>query len=167
MATLIFVLFWASVAVGLVFIGLSGGPKGARERLQGQSKTGRTVAITAFVLALLAFGIGIPAAVVGAVNEREAIPSSNVASLTSQEQRGRRVFAQQCVLCHTLKASGSNAKVGPNLDVLRPPKALVLDAVDMGRARGQGAMAADLVEGEDAEAVAAYVSKAVGSNKKK
>ena len=54
------------------------------------------------------------------------------------------------------------AQVGPNLDNLRPPEKLVLDAIHNGRARGNGQMAADLVEGEDADDVAAYVAKAVG-----
>ena len=45
------------------------------------------------------------------------------------------------------------AQVGPNLDNLRPPEKLVLDAIHNGRARGNGQMAADLVEGEDAEDV--------------
>jgi mono/diheme cytochrome c family protein len=167
MSALIFVTFWVLVAIGLTFVALSGGAKGARERLHGQSKTGRTLSIVFFGLALLAFGIAIPAAVVAAVTEREAIPESNVTALNAKEQRGRQLFGQHCILCHTLKAANANAKVGPNLDNLRPPKALVLDAIDKGRARGQGAMAADLVEGPDAEAVAAFVEKAVGSGKKK
>ena len=39
----------------------------------------------------------------------------------------------------------------------------MLDAVEKGRARGNGNMAANLVEGEDAEAVAEFVAVAVGS----
>ncbi len=44
----------------------------------------------------------------------------------------------------------------------RRPKELVLDAIEKGRARGSGQMAAGLYSGEDAEDVAAYVAKAVG-----
>ena len=40
----------------------------------------------------------------------------------------------------------------------------MLDAIENGRARGNGQMAADLVEGEDAEAVAQYVAVAVGQD---
>ena len=43
----------------------------------------------------------------------------------------------------------------------------MLDAIHNGRARGNGQMAADLVEGEDAEDVAAYVAKAVGQSGEK
>ena len=39
----------------------------------------------------------------------------------------------------------------------------MLDAIEKGRANGNGNMAADLVEGEDAEAVAQFVAVAVGN----
>ena len=45
-----------------------------------------------------------------------------------------------------------------------PPKALVLDAIENGRASGNGQMAADLVEGEDAEAVAEFVAVVGGQD---
>ncbi len=38
----------------------------------------------------------------------------------------------------------------------------MLDAIEKGRSRGSGQMAAGLYTGEDAEDVAAYVAKAVG-----
>ena len=38
----------------------------------------------------------------------------------------------------------------------------MLDAIENGRARGNGAMAADLVTGEDAQDVAEFVARAVG-----
>jgi mono/diheme cytochrome c family protein len=70
------------------------------------------------------------------------------------------------VNCHTLKASNAIAEIGPNLDQLRPPKALVLDAIAKGRANGNGQMAAGLYTGQDAEDVANYVAKAVGQTGK-
>ena len=39
----------------------------------------------------------------------------------------------------------------------------MLDAIEKGRANGNGHMAADLVEGEDAEAVAQFVAVAGGN----
>ena len=53
-------------------------------------------------------------------------------------------------------------RVGPNLDNLRPPKALILNAIAQGRARGVGRMPAQLLQGQDAQDVAAYVSKVEG-----
>ena len=162
MSVLAFVLFWTLVAIGLLYIALSGGPRGARERLHKQSKGGRRVAYGLFALTLVLFGIAVPGLVVAGVESRDSDPESGITSLTAQEERGREIFGRQCNQCHTLKAAGGVATVGPNLDVLRPTKGLTLDAIENGRARGNGAMAADLVEGPDAEAVASFVAKAVG-----
>ena len=79
------------------------------------------------------------------------------------EERGREVFAQRCQNCHTLAATQAVAEVGPNLDELKPPPVLIRDAVENGRARGNGAMPADLAEGQDLDAVVAFVAKAVGT----
>jgi mono/diheme cytochrome c family protein len=46
--------------------------------------------------------------------------------------------------------------------VLHPPKGLVLDAIANGRARGSGQMPKGLVDGEDAQDVAAYVVAVAG-----
>ena len=164
MAVLIFVLFWVLVAIGLTFMALSGGPGGARARLHGQSRGARRLTLAAFAAVLIVFGIVAPALVVAGVEGRDSIPEASVDSLTAQEERGREIYSTsgQCYLCHTLKAANTSATVGPNLDTLRPTANLVLDAIENGRARGNGAMAADLVQGEDAEAVAAFVAKAVG-----
>ena len=75
----------------------------------------------------------------------------------------RELFGLRCANCHTLQAANAIAQVGPNLDQIRPPKALVLDAIENGRARGNGQMAGGLYTGEDAEDVANFVAKAVGS----
>ena len=82
--------------------------------------------------------------------------------LNEEEQEGREVFNQRCVQCHTLGASNAVQQVGPNLDELRPPKELVLDAIEKGRAGGQGQMPSLLVTGPDAEHVAEYVAKVAG-----
>ena len=162
MLTLIFVLTWVILGLGLLLVALSGGPSGALQRLQSQSRGSRKAAIVLFVVALLVLGVGVPLAVISSVEARDDIPEANVSNLTAAEQHGRELFAQRCTQCHTLAASNAVAQVGPNLDTLRPPKALVLDALKNGRSRGNGQMAAGLYQGKDAEDVAAYVAKAVG-----
>jgi len=162
MLTLIFVLTWVILGLGLLLVALSGGPSGALQRLQSQSRTSRKVAIGFFVVALLVLGVGVPLAVISSVEARDDIPEANVSNLTAAEQHGRELFGQRCTQCHTLAASKSVAQVGPSLDTIRPPKELVLDAIKNGRSRGSGQMAAGLYQGEDAEDVAAYVAKAVG-----
>ena len=162
MTTLIFVLTWVILGLGLLLIALSGGPSGALQRLQSQSRGSRKAAVVLFVVALLVLGVGVPLAVISSVEARDDIPEANVSNLTASEEHGRELFGQRCSICHSLKASNAVAQVGPNLDELRPPKALVLDALKKGRARGNGQMAAGLYSGEDADDVAAYVAKAVG-----
>jgi mono/diheme cytochrome c family protein len=166
MAVLAFVLLFVVLGLGALFMGMSGGPKGARERIQTQSRRGRRGATLLFVLAILLLGIAVPAAVIATDKGRNSIPEANVKALTETQERGRELFSQRCKNCHTLAAAKATARVGPNLDDLRPPKALVLDAIDKGRAQGNGNMAADLVEGEDAEAVAQFVAVAVGNSPK-
>ena len=162
MSTLVFVLFWVVLGLGLLLIALSGGPSGALQRLQTQSRTGRKAAVVTFVLAVLVLGVAVPFLVISAVEARDDIPEANVSTLTEVEKHGRELFGERCRQCHTLAASNAVAQVGPDLDQLRPPKELVLDAILNGRSRGQGQMPARLYTGADAEAVAAYVAKAVG-----
>jgi mono/diheme cytochrome c family protein len=162
MAVLAFVLLFVLLGLGALFLGMSGGPKGARERMQTQTRRGRRGAMLLFVLSILLLGIAVPAAVIATDKSRDSIPEANVKKLTPLQQRGRELFGERCKNCHSLAAAKATAKVGPNLDDLRPPKALVLDAIKNGRARGNGNMAADLVLGEDAEAVAQFVAVAVG-----
>jgi mono/diheme cytochrome c family protein len=161
-ATLVFTLLFVGLGITVLFVAISGGPKGARERMASQSRGTRRLALVNFLLALLILGLGIPAAVIATVDNRDDIPEANVKNLTSAEKKGRQLFGERCANCHTLQAANAVAQVGPNLDNLRPPKNLVLDAIHNGRARGSGNMAADLVEGEDAEDVASFVAKAVG-----
>jgi mono/diheme cytochrome c family protein len=162
MALIAIVLFFVVIGLGVFFMAMSGGPGGARRRIQTQTRSGRAFALIAFLASVLILGIAIPAAVVLAEKNRDSIPEAGVNDLTDLQESGRELFGQRCANCHTLPAAGAYAKVGPNLAELRPPKALVLDAIEKGRAAGNGQMAADLVEGEDAEAVAQFVAVAVG-----
>jgi mono/diheme cytochrome c family protein len=163
MSVLIFVLAWVLLGLGVVLVGMSGGPGGTLAQLQNQTRRGRRVATVAFGLAVLVLGIGVPAAVIAAVNDRNDIPQANVSNLTASEEHGRQLFGQRCAACHTLKAANAIATVGPNLDQLKPPKALVLDAIDHGRARGNGNMPAQIYTGSDAQDVANFVAKVAGA----
>lgn len=163
MSALVLVLFFVLLGISVLFLALSGGPKSKSKRPYSQTRRNRRLGMGAFIVALMGLGIGIPAAVIGAVEDRNSIPEANVSSLTPAEKEGRKLFGQNCKNCHSLKASNAVAQVGPSLDQLRPPKALVVDAIENGRARGNGQMAADLVEGSDVQKVAAYVAKATGA----
>jgi mono/diheme cytochrome c family protein len=162
MSTLIFVLVWVVLGLGLLLIALSGGPTGATQRMMSTSRIARRVAIVLFALLTLVLGVLVPAAVIAAVTNQDDIPEANVTGLTQAEKEGRELFGLRCANCHTLKAANAIASVGPNLDELRPNRELVLDAIENGRARGNGQMAGGLYTGQDAEDVAAFVAKAVG-----
>ena len=162
MTTLIFVLGWVVLGLGLVLVAMSGGPGGAGRRMMSTSRRGRRAAIVLFALSALLLGAAVPVGVVSAVSNSDDIPEANVSELTPAEEEGRELFGRRCANCHTLKAANAIAAVGPSLDDLRPNRELVLDAIENGRARGNGQMAADLYTGEEAENVAAFVAKAVG-----
>jgi mono/diheme cytochrome c family protein len=162
MLALIFVLVWVVLGLGLLLIALSGGPGGAAQRMMSTGRGARRAAVVLFVIALGVLGFGVPAAVIGAVSDNDSIPEANVSDLTAAEQHGRELFGLRCANCHTLKAANAVAEIGPNLDQRRPNKALVLNAIQNGRAQGNGQMAKDLYTGQDAEDVASFVAKAVG-----
>jgi mono/diheme cytochrome c family protein len=164
MSTLIFVLVWVALGLGLLLVAMSGGPGGALKGLMSQSRGSRKAAIVLFFVALLVLGIGVPAAVIAAVSNRDSIPEANVTNLTEAEKRGRELFGQRCSQCHTLKAANAVANVGPTLDEPPRPQQLVLDAIENGRSAGNGEMAANLFTGQDAEDVAAFVAKASGGD---
>jgi mono/diheme cytochrome c family protein len=161
MGVIIFVLVWVVLGLGIFFIAIRGGPRGARESLYGQSRRSRRVTGVVMLVLYLGIGVAVPAIVIAAGREKEDDLKGGK-SLTSAEANGRVLFSRFCVQCHTLAAANSVGKVGPNLDQLRPPRALVLDAVTHGRARGNGRMPAGLVVGNDAKDVAAFVAKVAG-----
>ncbi len=161
MAPFLFLGFWIIVAVVLVFVGIRGGPGGAREALQSQARGSRRFASTFFVVVFVGLGLVVPAVLL-AGNHDKANEHYNGVKLTATDGRGREIFRLQCATCHTLSAAKAEGKVGPNLDQLKPPRALVLDALANGRIRGNGTMPANLVSGKDADAVAGFVAKVAG-----
>ena len=83
-------------------------------------------------------------------------------------QTGAELFAQRCSGCHTLSAAGTQGSgtravraQGPNLDQRVETPSNVLFAIRNGGFSG-GIMPANVVVGEDAEAVADFVSKYSG-----
>jgi mono/diheme cytochrome c family protein len=163
MTTLVFVLAFILLGLGTFFIAMSGGTRGVGSAVHSQSRGSRKAATFLFLLALLVLGIGLPAAVIAGVHNRDDIPQASVGKLTAAELRGRELFGQRCAACHTLAASNAVAQVGPNLDDLAPNKAFVLNTIKNGKSDGNGQMPAGIYDGTDAEDVAAYVAKAVGA----
>jgi mono/diheme cytochrome c family protein len=163
-AALVFVLVFVALGLSVVFVAFSGGPRGIGRSRSGPSRAGRRVVVVAVAVVVVGLGVAVPLAV-GLVNgDDHAKNAPGGVDLSAAEASGRTTFAKYCSTCHTLKASNAVGKVGPNLDVLHPPKGLILDAIKNGRARGQGQMPAGVVDGQDAQDVAAYVAAVAGQS---
>jgi mono/diheme cytochrome c family protein len=160
-AAVIFVLAFLVLGLSVLFFAFSG-RGGARTRRGAPSRAGRRFVAVMVTIVILALGVAVPLAI-GVVNGNDhAKNAPGGVDLNAAQTSGRAVFGKYCSTCHTLKASNAVGKVGPNLDVLHPPKGLILDAIAKGRARGQGQMPAGLVDGQDAQDVAAYVAAVAG-----
>jgi mono/diheme cytochrome c family protein len=163
LAPLAFLAFWIILGLTLFFVASRGGPRGARATLQSQSRQSRRGAAVLFAIFYGAIGVAVPVAIlVGNHDSANATVDGAAIHLTAQEQQGQKIFGARCGSCHTLAAAHADGMVGPNLDQLKPPRALVLDAVANGRQRGNGTMPASIVQGKDAAAVAAFVAQAAG-----
>ena len=72
---------------------------------------------------------------------------------------GKNIFLEKgnCATCHTLNDAGSNADIGPNLNLIKPDAGRVVMAVT----NGIGVMPAyeGILTSEEIEAVALYVSE--------
>lgn len=113
-----------------------------------------------------------------------ACGTGGLATGSADMENGRKLFTEQCAGCHSLEAAGSSSEIGPNLD----------DSFAQARADGfkesaireivheqikypgqfgivendpaslQANMPANLVKGQEAEDVAAFVAANAGSN---
>ena len=83
--TLVFVLVFVGLALGVLFVAMSGGTSGARARLASQSRGTRRLALVNFILALLILGLAIPAAVIA--TDETATTSPRPTSATSRRRR--------------------------------------------------------------------------------
>jgi mono/diheme cytochrome c family protein len=152
----------AFVVIGLAVVAAAfGGRRGDRERPPGPTRRGRKAVAVAVGAIVVLLGVAVPGLVIAAGRDHSEKGPGGV-TLNAAETRGRTIFRDRCANCHTLRAANAVGKVGPNLDQLRPPPALVLDAIQKGRARGQGQMPAGLVAGQDAKDVAAFIAKVAG-----
>jgi len=85
-------------------------------------------------------------------------------------QTGQKLFTQSCGGCHTLAAAGTSGTIGPNLDNAFGPSRqqgfkqstiqnVVLDQIRVAAAP----MPRNIVKGQDAQDVAAYVASVAGT----
>ena len=159
MAALIFVSFFVALGLGVILVAMRGGPRGVRDTFERGRSQRMHFAEFAVAAAIVLFGLVVPAVVLLG-DQASAGPGGE--KLSAELKEGRILFFERCGTCHTLEDAGAVGRVGPDLDVLAPAKGLTLNAIKEGRARGTGQMPALLYEGEEAEAVAAYVAAVAG-----
>ena len=88
-------------------------------------------------------------------------PPEEQARTQEEPSTARELFGHACSACHTLRAAGSRAALGVDLDRVRPSVRRVREAIRNGA--GSGAMPAGLLTGRDADRVARYVARFAGS----
>jgi len=141
----------------VLFIAFSGGPGKAREAYRTRGSRSFRIAIPLIYILL---GVVVPALVLGSRREAAGAEGSlENAKLTGEDERGKSLFRSRCATCHNLDAVNARGVTGPDLDnvgQLTPER--VLGAIEEG-GTGQKRMPAGLLEGDDAAAVAEYVSK--------
>ena len=155
-----FLVPFVLLGVAVLFIAFSGGPGAAREAYL--TRGGRLFKIAIPVIYLVA-GVAVPALILS--NKGEAaggVGALKSEKLTAQTERGKDLFQQQCASCHSLAAVNARGVTGPDLDDIGEvtPKR-ILNAIKNG-GTGQERMPAGLLEGDEAQDVAKYVSEVAG-----
>jgi len=159
MAAIIFVSIFVALGLGVVLVAMRGGPRGVRATLERGRSQRMHFAEWAVTAAIVLFGLIVPVLVLLG-DQASAGPGGT--KLNAKQAEGRELFAQRCATCHTLEDAGAVGRVGPDLDLLAPAAGLTIDAIEKGRARGMGQMPAQLLEGEEAKDVAAYIAQVAG-----
>jgi mono/diheme cytochrome c family protein len=160
--TLVFVLAFLAIGLSVVLAAMRSGraPIGKPE-----SRATRRAYGTGIALAIVLVGVGLPLWVLINNGDNHAHHGAGGVQLSDTQTKGRELFAEKCATCHTLAGSHAVGRVGPNLDELNGGNlkpAFVLDAINHGRARGNGQMPAGLLFGNDAKDVANYVATVAG-----
>jgi mono/diheme cytochrome c family protein len=161
-ATAALIIIFVALALTVLFFAFGGTARGAREQLHSQTTVARKATFIGVAVVIALFGIAIPILLLFNNSGNQAKSAPGGVELTSSQLKGRELFAKNCATCHTLHAANAVGKVGPDLDALRPPTGLVLDAINKGRARGNGQMPSQLLDGQDAQDVANFVAAVAG-----
>lgn len=171
LAVAAFVAFWVIIALGLVL--LAARPGRSRGDRSGTRSAARH-ALTLFLVTAAVFGIALPILMLTG-NHDNASAQIGGMKLTAAEKSGRELFGEHCGVCHTLAASNSVGKVGPDLDILKPSETTVLHTIANGclpnasgsnsneTCLGDGVMPSEVVQGRQAQDVAEFVAKVAGN----
>jgi len=158
-----FLLPWVLVGIGVIFVAFSGGPGAAREAYLTR---GRTVFKIVIPLLYIGVGIAIPAVVIASRGDREGnstiLVQKYLRNAPENVREGKTLFQDNCAACHNLDAVNARGITGPDLDeigTITPGR--VTSAIEKG-GTGQNRMPANLVQGENAKYIAAFVAAVAG-----
>lgn len=161
------------VAAATVYLGaVRGAFDGLRGLLQTTSRSGSRLLNGTLILVYIGGAIALPLVFIIGNHDNSNAQVGGI-RMTAAEQAGRELFAEHCAVCHTLAADNAVGKIGPNLDQLRPSEALVMQTIANGCVQkptgsighvclGYGTMPADIVEGRQAQDIAAFVARIAG-----
>ena len=160
MEVVLFLAPFVLLGVGVIFVSFSGGPGAAREAYL--TKGGRFFRFTMLLL-YAALGLAVPALVIASREPAEGgTPPLKHEEASADLEQGKELFRQTCASCHTLAAANARGVTGPDLDEIgEMTEERVKTAIEVG-GTGQKRMPAGLLEGDDAEAVAKYLSRVAG-----
>jgi hypothetical protein len=169
---IIIAVLFTALAGGIFWAAGKGRLTPITDAMLSQGRVGRRVINVTLVLTFVGFGIVVPAVfLVG--NHDHASAQVGGVKLTAAEKSGRELFGEHCAVCHTLAAAAAVGKTGPNLDQIKPQESLVLHTIQNGCLQspgsntqetclGYGTMPADVVQGRQAQQVAAFVARVAG-----
>lgn len=160
MATAAFVIAFLALGAAVAFVAFFGGPSGAREAYLTRGPRWFRVVIP---IIYVGFGIAVPALAIADRQEAKGAQGPLAeAEGNAKFEEGKELFRQACWTCHTLKAANAHGITGPNLDEIGPiSEQRALAAIENG-GTGSGRMPPNLLTGENAEAVAYYLSEVAG-----
>src|SRR3954468_11497017 len=154
---------WLLIGIGVFFVAFSGGPGAAREAYLTRGRRAFGIVI---VLAYIGIGIAVPAVVIASRGTREGnsaqLDQTKLRSAKADVQNGRQLFIESCAACYNLDAVNARGVTGPDLDkvgTVTPQR--ILSAIKIG-GTGQRRMPSNLLQGENAKAVAAFVTAVAG-----
>jgi mono/diheme cytochrome c family protein len=169
---IIIAVLFTGLSIVVAFGASKGTFNGLGRALQTTSRSGSRMLNGSMVFVYIAGIIALPLIfIIG--NRDNSNAQVHGVRLTAAMQSGRELFAEHCAVCHTLAADNAVGKTGPNLDQLRPSEALILKTIANGclqqpasfpnsTCRGYGTMPADVVEGRQAQDIAAFVAAIAG-----
>jgi mono/diheme cytochrome c family protein len=170
---IIIAVLFSGISILVAFGAAKGSFSGLGKALQTTSRSGSRLLNSTMVFVYIGGIIALPAVFIIGNRDNSNAQVGGI-KLTSAMQAGRELFGEHCAVCHTLGADNAVGKTGPNLDKLQPPEALILKTIANGCLQqptasstrslclGYGTMPADIVEGRQAQDIAAFVSGVAG-----